>query len=325
MASPPEASPPARDVSAVVVTYNSAAVIELALNSIVTNGGAHLAEVVVLDNASTDITREVVSEAIRQLPPTACPVRLVTSAKNAGYGAGSNAGVRAAAPQARYVLLLNPDIELAPSLIDEMRAVLEAAPAAGLVGPRVEYTDEYGLPNPTNNSFWFDGVLARLTGGRWRRMRPGDTRPTLTVQGCCALARRAAFEQAGGFDENMFLYLEEAVISVRLRRAGYATLCLWSGGVVRHFQNTSAAPEGEERVIRGRRKIELYRATERYVVEHYLPRHWRLYSFLSKTPIYRLWINYIERAWVGSWQSARRARTAGGGEEAASLAAGPRA
>src|SRR6478609_10090772 len=83
------------EVTAVVVTHNAAPWIERSLDSLRGTG----ADVIVVDNASTDATPELVRETFPE-------ARLIEQ-ENRGFGAGNNAGMRAGS--GRYFLLLNPD------------------------------------------------------------------------------------------------------------------------------------------------------------------------------------------------------------------------
>lgn len=302
-----EPGAPARDVSAIVVTYNSARIIEHGLRSLLRHPGQRLAEIVVVDNASTDTTREIVHALSEETADGGLPIRLAPNGKNAGYGTGANAGASIARPESHYLLLMNPDISVREAVIDDMCQVLDGDSTVGLVGPRLEYTDEYGYPSPFSNPFWLRGIVARVTRGRLGRIRPGDYRASFLVLGYCTLARRSAFEQAGGFDENIFLYMEEPVIAMRLRRVGQKTVYVWTRSSVRHFQNTSTEPAGGDPAIRGRHKIELYLASERYLMQHYLPRWLPYYRWFSTTALYEWWIRYVEQDLVGTWETAKPA------------------
>ena len=96
------------DVSAVVVTYNAAPWIERSLESVRGTG----AEVIVVDNGSTDGTLEIVREKFPE-------ARLIEQ-ENRGFGAGNNAGMRVAS--GRYFLLLNPDAWLKEGALERLVA-----------------------------------------------------------------------------------------------------------------------------------------------------------------------------------------------------------
>ena len=148
---------PMPEVSAVVVTYNAAPWIERSLDSL---RGTE-AEVIVVDNGSTDGTLELVREKF--------PEARLLEEENRGFGAGNNAGMRVAS--GRYFLLLNPDAWLTDGALEQLVAFADEHPEAAVVGPR--------LLNP-------DGSLQRSVRGyptavadRHRVLLPAQARSPL--------------------------------------------------------------------------------------------------------------------------------------------------
>src|SRR4029077_404982 len=111
------------EVSAVVVTHNATPWIERSLDSL---RGTD-AEVIVVDNASTDGTPDLVRERFPE-------ARLIAQ-ENRGLGAGNNAGMRAGS--GRYFLLLNPDAWLMDGALEAMVGFADEHPEAAIVGPRL--------------------------------------------------------------------------------------------------------------------------------------------------------------------------------------------
>ena len=204
-------------VAAVIVTHTSSSTIAATLESV---GRLDLAEVVVVDNASTDGTIEAIKQA---LPPGA---QLVQQ-DNLGFGAGNNRGERELAGDVDYVLFLNPDASIDQESLEAMRSYLDRHADVGMVGPRMRRGDEEMhsagrdatvlteirtlLPDPVRRLF------------PDRQAAPGGaaTGPVGYVLGACMLVRRNALEQVGGFDERFFLFFEELDVGNRLRRAGW--------------------------------------------------------------------------------------------------------
>jgi len=110
------------DVSLVIVSYNSADVIVPCINSVLRQKDVTF-EIIVVDNASTDNSLEV-------LKKTAFPGKLVSSDKNLGYGRGCNLGFRSAT--GRFILISNPDIELhSDDALRRMVDFMESHPECG--------------------------------------------------------------------------------------------------------------------------------------------------------------------------------------------------
>ncbi len=126
------ASRPGIDVTLVVVTWNSAELIEACLRSISTGCGPRSHEVIVVDNASGDLTVEVVSSRL----PAA---HLISNATNRGFAAACAQGIAQAS--GRHVMLLNPDTVVGAGAIDRLVDCLDCDHAVGLAGPRLVSSD----------------------------------------------------------------------------------------------------------------------------------------------------------------------------------------
>lgn len=203
---------------AVVVTHNSASVIEALLDSIPAAFRGVTHRVVVVDNGSTDDTREIVRAR--------SGVTLVES-ENLGYSAGINSGVRMC-PEAGSVLVLNPDVTLDAGSVKTMLLAL-GQPGVGVVAPVVR---EEGVVSQSQRR---QPTLARSLGlGRTRLplfseyvteeeayRRPGDAD---WVLGAVLLVSMDCHRALAGWDESYFLYSEETDFCLRARDLGYRTV-----------------------------------------------------------------------------------------------------
>lgn len=214
-------------VAAVVVTWNSAGVIEGLLRSIQDSrftGSVGLV-VVVVDNASADNTVQVV----RELMPDADVLQM---GRNAGYAAGMNAGI-AHVGDCEGLLLLNPDIRLGPHTIQAMLDELRE-PGAGIVVPRL--VDEFGVlrlslrREPTVLRAWGEALLGGRRAGRIPSLGEVETRAEVYdgrtradwATGAAMLISAECLARVGSWDETYFLYSEETDFALRARDAGFA-------------------------------------------------------------------------------------------------------
>jgi N-acetylglucosaminyl-diphospho-decaprenol L-rhamnosyltransferase len=197
------------DAAVVVVTYNSAGDIGSCLGSLPID---ELAAVVVVDNASTDGTAELLR---REWPN----VTLLALEENVGFGAGCNRG--AASVDARFVLFLNPDATIDAGNLEALVAYARDHPQAGMVAPALVGMSSSG-DLPTLRTELRYAVPPRLACFfPERRHPPGrPTGPVDVVEGACMLVDRELFERVGRFDERFFLFFEEADLARRIRAEG---------------------------------------------------------------------------------------------------------
>lgn len=188
------------DVSIIIVTYNSASCIQACLASVTVQQGVD-AEIIVVDNASTDETAAVVKSA---------GVRLLANPDNIGYGRANNQGV--AVSGGRFVYLLNPDSQLVErDGLARLCHALEEHKSWGMAGSRIFSMDGQAEPTPVT-----------YPGYRYSRRDfsklPGQI---AWVMGASMIVRREIFTALGGFDPGFFLYSEETDFCLRLRELGH--------------------------------------------------------------------------------------------------------
>jgi N-acetylglucosaminyl-diphospho-decaprenol L-rhamnosyltransferase len=207
-------------LAVVVVNYNGADFVLDCLRNISDEGPA---DIVVIDNASTDGSAELIAR-------DHAGAKLIRNATNRGFAAAANQGIRATTTP--YVFLLNPDATVRPGLLATLAATLDANPRAGAVGPLVRNPD--GSVQPTKRAFpsLWNSVLHGLVGLVWPN-NPGTRAYTLadasftqarTVDWVAATAvafRREAFEAIGGFDESFFFFVSDVDLCRRLWDAGF--------------------------------------------------------------------------------------------------------
>jgi N-acetylglucosaminyl-diphospho-decaprenol L-rhamnosyltransferase len=221
---------PPPDVSILVVTYDSAAVVDACLAAALAQEDGDLGvEVVVVDNASSDDTPARVARHER--------VRLVRLARNAGYAEGVNAAVaHAAAP---LVLLLNPDCAMDRGCAGALRDHLEASPRTGMAAALLREPDgslqRFARREPTLAIAWWSltetgrRIDRRFRGGRGAAHRryerdfaaaPTEPFPVDCPAAACVLVRRELLGDAP-MRRELPLYYNDMDLCRRLREAGW--------------------------------------------------------------------------------------------------------
>jgi hypothetical protein len=247
-------------LSVVVVTWNSAADIEACIDSI--NFGSEF-EVIVVDNASTDATRDKLSRYHH--------LRLVANNSNCGYAHANNQGIKLATGE--YVLLLNPDTRIELGALDTLARYLDEHPEASAVAPRLispDGTTQYSIRSlPTASMLLWELIgLSRLFPnsrrfGRWK-MKYFDYDRTGEVEqpmASCLMVRKTVLDQLGGMDEQFPMLYNDVDLSKRMSDAGWKTVYVADARVVhRHGASTKQA--------RAKMIPESHRSAFRYLRKH---------------------------------------------------------
>lgn len=209
------------DVSVIIVTYNSRSIVEPCLESLKKQSLFARTEVIVVDNASSDGT----SEMIRERFPW---VDVYTSGHNAGFSVAVNLGIQKA--EGRYLLILNPDTVVREHSIETLYDFMERTPDAGIVGPKLVFHDG-NLQYSCRRFYTWKVLLLRRTvlGKIFRKstaisghlMQDFDHKTTEKVDwvlGACMLVRRKAVQSVGLMDERFFLYFEDVDWCYRMKQ-----------------------------------------------------------------------------------------------------------
>jgi hypothetical protein len=254
----------------VVVTWNSSADIESCLDSVHFNEEF---EVIVVDNASTDATREKLSHFHH--------LKLVANGSNRGYAAANNQGLKLATGQ--YVLLLNPDTRIELGALDALSRYLDEHPDIGAVAPRLVSPDgstQFSIRSlPTSASLFWELIgLARLFPksrmfGRWK-MKYFDYERTAEVEqpmASCLMLRRTALASLAPnsslltanfpMDEQFPMFYNDVDLSKRMADAGRKTVYVADAKVFhRHGASTKQ--------VRAKMIRESHRSAFRYLRKH---------------------------------------------------------
>jgi GT2 family glycosyltransferase len=197
-------------LSVVVVTFNCREAVNRSLPPLVEQL-ADGDELIVVDNASSDGTEA----AVRELAPGAMTVEPGT---NLGFAAGCNAGAERATGE--LLLLLNPDAVVRPGFRDAIeRPLAEGRGWAAWMGL---VTAQGGrVVNTEGGVVHFTGIAWAGGAGRpLERDGAGVAGEVAFASGACLAIPRQAWERAGGFPGEFFLYHEDVDLSLRLRLGG---------------------------------------------------------------------------------------------------------
>jgi hypothetical protein len=241
------------DLTIAIVSYDARDELARCLASVYASTRLASFEVIVADNASSDGTLDLLAGSFPR-------VRVIASPENLGFGRAANLAWREA--KSSLVLFLNSDTLVPEGALDRLVAKARAHPEAGAIGPLLRYDDgeiqmSYGA---------MPGIASELTQKLWNagyargkgplrsavRRRCGRERSVDWVSGACLLTRRDLLETISGFDENFFLYSEDADLCARIRATGASILFTPEVEIV-HLLGRSAAKNRERAVYESHR------------------------------------------------------------------------
>jgi GT2 family glycosyltransferase len=186
-------------------------------------------EIVLVDDASTDNSVAFVTEYYPE-------VKIVQLARNSGLAVGCNAGAQAAAGE--LLVMLNNDTEVEPGWLAALVEAASANPQAGAIASKMLLFDRRDTLHNAGDLMGADGIPRNR--GVWERdTGQYDTQPQI-FGGCGGgvMYRRAAWEQAGGFDERLFMYLEDVDLAWRLQLLGWGAVFAPAARLYHHLSAT---------------------------------------------------------------------------------------
>jgi len=199
-------------VSVIIVNYNGKTVLDDCINSVLRSDYPSL-EIIVVDNASTDGSQEIIRELFPQ-------VRLIANRKNLGYAPACNLGCRLATGQ--YLLFLNNDASLDTHCIEELVRLAQTDDKIAVIQPKIYIGSTQILQ--TAGSFLFYPISKTYFRGYMERDfgQYGRVIHTSYACGAALFARRKIIDEIGMFDGDYLFYFEDSDFSWRARLAGYS-------------------------------------------------------------------------------------------------------
>ena len=233
-------------LSIVIVAYKSRDEIAPCLRALPRALAGGPVEVVVVDNFPADGTGEIVRGEFQWVDYVAPPANL-------GFGRANNLGF--ARSTGDFVLFLNPDTVANEAALAHCLGRLQADPGIGLISPQLVLADgTMDLACRRSVPSLWDGFcraagLAALFPGRaffsgynLTHLPPDGAYDVGMINGAFMLGPRAVFTQAGGFDEQFFMYGDDIDLCIRIGRAGWRIV--YDGRVrMVHLKGVSVAKE----------------------------------------------------------------------------------
>ncbi len=231
------------DVTAILVSYNTAHLLERAIGLLQASAADLTLQISIVDNASRDESVALIRERFADCD-------FIANSSNVGFGRANNQMVAGA--RGRYVLLLNTDAFVEAQTLRKTVEFMDRNPRCGVLGVRLQGRDgilhpscRY-FPTPWNTFLVRTGLDRVFTSARvvddmtWDH---ASIRECDWVPGCYYLVRREAIDQVGLFDPRYFLYYEEVDHCRAVKAAGWKVIFFPDTTVV-HIGGESAKSDG---------------------------------------------------------------------------------
>lgn len=229
------------DVSVIIVNYNTLELTRNCINSVFEKTTGVKIEVILVDNASHDGSKEYFGQDER--------ITYIYSDKNGGFGYGNNLGMKVA--KGKYFFLLNSDTIFVNDAICEFYRFAECHDpktvyGCWLVGDDGTYRRSFFFfPSFTISHFLYIKLHPQDYSPKW------DVRDVECVTGADMFFPREAYEECGGFDENIFMYGEEGELQYRMMRKGFKRMLINTPRII-HLEGKSQVPSRQ----RDKRRLE---------------------------------------------------------------------
>lgn len=289
------------DLTVIIISYNTRDLLGGCVRSILQADYAHSREILVVDNASSDGSADMVAG---QFPA----VQLIRNEQNRGFAAANNQALRLAG--GRLLFLLNSDARVVDDCCEQLRAAFAADEGLGIAGPRLLNPDgslqpSWGsFPNPLRE-FLFQSFLFKvwpsgfpygqrvhpLQRAAYQRFQQVDW-----VTGAAFMLRRELYDSLGGLPEDTFMYAEDLEYCWRAQQAGFH-VAYCPAAQVTHQSHASAHRDYRRWIVN------YTEALLAYYQRHCAPVEWR-------SAAYMIWGGSVLRQilWrlVGWMQPSRR-------------------
>ncbi|MEN6355772.1 MAG: glycosyltransferase family 2 protein [Armatimonadota bacterium] len=245
------------DLSISIVSWNTRDILDACLKSVYSHAGSIDFEVIVVDNASSDGSVEMVSNRYPE-------VKVIVNHSNVGFASANNQAYGISSGD--FFMLLNSDT-IVQSSLESVVNFLRNNPSIGVAGCHCLNADGSLQQN------WYDYYPSicwellpesmRLAAYKLIYNRSVDeTFDTKWIGGQCMTLRRACIEQVGSMDEGYFMYSEETDWCYRIRRRGWR-ICHWPGLTITHFGGQSTRQMADKMLV------QLYRSKTNFMRRHY--------------------------------------------------------
>jgi GT2 family glycosyltransferase len=289
------------DLSIIIVNYNVKYFLEHCLNSVLVATKTINAEILVVDNHSSDGSVEYIKPKFQQ-------ITLIENHENVGFSKANNQALKIS--KGRYVLLLNPDTLVQPETFIRCIEFMDSHHEAGALG--VKMIDGNGqflpeskrsLPTPFVAFCKVFGLSALFpaskTFGRYHLgyLNNNQAHVVEVLSGAYMFMRKETLNKTGLLDESFFMYGEDIDLSYRISSSGYCNY-YFPGTSIVHFKGESTKKRSINYVI------VFYKAMKIFATKHFSGKGLSLYNMAINLAIYlRATVSIIRRLFINFFPS----------------------
>jgi len=250
------------DLSVIIVSFNTEGLLGGCINSILKNKEGIKTEIIVVDNASTDNSRQDLKKLAGQKAIT-----LIENKKNVGFARAVNQGIKASS--GKFVLLFNSDAILKRYALERLIEFSQKKNNQVVIGVQLLNVD--GSVQPS--CYWFPSFWGAFEEfwlgrkGRFQKFAPRGKKPVVVdaVIGAAFFLSRKVIDKVGLLDGKFFLYFEDLDYCQRVKKAGMAVYYLPTAQAI-HFHGQSGKKLGGKPNRWLKDSSRLYHGT----IKHYL-------------------------------------------------------
>ncbi len=239
--------------SFIIINYNTLDLTRQCLNSIFSVCQKNDFEIILIDNASSDNSVEILEKEFSE------KVRLIENKENIGFSAANNQGAKLA--QGKYLFFLNSDTKLTANILPIIANIFVNQANFGILAPQLLTANLSPQAGAHGRFPTLSSLTTRKTKENWKKIISPSLWQTDWVSGAALIIRKELFEKINGWDENFFLYFEDVDLCLRAHKVG-AKVGLCPEASLIHYCGSSLKQNRK-------RKLHYYRSQNYFFYKHY--------------------------------------------------------
>lgn len=276
------------DLSIIILSYNTRELTKRCILTLIKSlpkSRNFTTELIILDNASTDNSKEIIKNIKNRITADKNNnLRIVTIFNNinTGFAKGNNQALKIA--KGKYILYLNSDVIVQDINFEKLISFLNSHSAIGALTVKVFLPDgkidpasHRGFPTLSSSFFYFSGLeklsknipYINKTFGKYHLVERSlnNVHEIDSPSGAFFLTRKAILHKLGGFDERFFFYGEDLDLSIRIKELGYKII-YYPAYRVLHLKHASSGEGNKNKKDHGPR-YHFYDAMKIFYRKHY--------------------------------------------------------